>query len=726
MTTPFHDLDDYLALGRLTSLTVSPDGERVVVGRQVLDAEGTGFVTSLWEVSPDGVSPARRLTRGTRGESGAAFTSAGDLLFIAARAEAGTSESDAKPCLWRIPSAGGEAHVLARRPAGISGVLAAERGETVLVTADTLLGATDEARERELRKARKESKVGAILHTGYPVRYWDHDLGPAYPRVFAVEGAPLPPEAAEGKKTVPAAAAADAAAPAGPETVPPGTPGPDDERGTRDLTPQAAAALAPSPEVSLSADGSIAVVTWHVPEERASQRSTLVVIEAATGAQRVLVDRGPGGGDVSSPAISPDGTRVAFLEESRSTPHEAPRTTAWVIDLDGAGERMLAPDWDRWPSSLAWLPAGDALLTVADDGGRAPIFRLPSAPGAGAADVVRLTGEGAYSAVQVTPDGAAAFALRASYESPNEVVRLDLTAEPGDGAVSVLQGPDERPELPGRLTEISTQVTDPGGTSVDVRGFLALPEGASPEHPAPLLAWIHGGPLGSWNAWSWRWNPWLLVARGYAVLLPDPALSTGYGQAFVQRGWGAWGAAPFTDIMALTDEAERNAAIDATRTAAMGGSFGGYMANWVAGHTRRFRAIVTHASLWALDQFGPTTDAAFYWAREMTPEMAQENSPHLHVGSIATPMLVVHGDKDYRVPIGEGLRLWRELLADSALPADSEGHSPHQFLYFPSENHWVLSPQHAKVWYQVVEAFLAEHVLGERVELPEVLGGALG
>jgi dipeptidyl aminopeptidase/acylaminoacyl peptidase len=158
----------------------------------------------------------------------------------------------------------------------------------------------------------------------------------------------------------------------------------------------------------------------------------------------------------------------------------------------------------------------------------------------------------------------------------------------------------------------------------------------------------------------------------------------------------------------------------------MGGSFGGYMANWVAGHTDRFRAVVTHASLWALDQFGPTTDDSFYWEREMTAEMALANSPHLSVEKIVTPMLVVHGDKDYRVPIGEGLRLWYELLSRSGLPADEQGRTPHRFLYFPDENHWVLTPQHAKVWYQVVEGFLAEHVLGlpegERPALPEVLG----
>jgi dipeptidyl aminopeptidase/acylaminoacyl peptidase len=365
----------------------------------------------------------------------------------------------------------------------------------------------------------------------------------------------------------------------------------------------------------------------------------------------------------------------------------------------------VAETWDRRPTSLTWSSDGTSLIVTADQGGRAPVFFVELST----STVTQLTDDDfAYTDVVAAPGGVL-YALRSSYAAPPHPVRID----PG-GAITGLPCVD-LPTLPGTLTDVTAAAAD----GARVRSWLVLPEDTA---PAPLVLWIHGGPLGSWNSWSWRWNPWLLVAQGYAVLLPDPALSTGYGQEFIQRGWGAWGGPPFDDLMVATDAACDHPRIDATRVAAMGGSFGGYMANWMAGHTNRFAAIVTHASLWALDQFSPTTDHAYYWRREMTPEMTIANSPHQFVDRIGTPMLVIHGDKDYRVPIGEGLRLWYQLLAESALPAGEDGSSPHRFLYFPSESHWVAAPQHAKIWYQVVIAFLAENVLGESAELPETLG----
>ena len=675
-TEPFADLDAYVALPRLGGLVMSPDGERLAVGVATLDHKKKRYVTALWDVDPAGRRPARRLTRGAKGESGAAFTPSGDLLFSAARPGEDVEDDD-PPALWLLPREGGEARVVAKRPGGLGGVAVAREAGTVLVGSSVLPSSTDDETEKSGRKARKDGAVAAVLHEGYPVRYWDHDLGPGRTRMFVAD--PLGDSAGDADEP---------------------------SLGLRDVTGHVGRAIDVEASWDIAADGAIAVTTWTVPEPAGSERVTVVAVDVASGRRTTLADDPDF--EYEAPRLSPDGTQVALVSYRRSTPQEPGDARLALVAVGGGEVREVSTGWDRWPQGLRWTPDGAAVVVGADDGGRSPLFRIDVTTG----EVTRLTeDDGAYTDHWVSPDGEWVYALRSTVGAPAHPVRVPMIG----GAHEPLRSPVAPIEVPGTLTEVTTTADD--GTPL--RAWLVLPEGASASDPAPLLLWIHGGPLGSWNAWSWRWNPWLAAARGYAVLLPDPALSTGYGLGFVRRGWGAWGGAPYTDLMQVTDAALERDDLDASRTAAMGGSFGGYMANWVAGHTDRFDAIVTHASLWALDQFGPTTDAAYYWQREMTPEMAQANSPHLFADAITSPMLVVHGDKDYRVPIGEGLRLWYDLLSRST---SDDGTTPHRFLFFPDENHWVLTPNHAKVWYSTVFAFLDVHVHGREWQRPELLG----
>lgn len=655
---PFTDLDDYLRIPRVAGLAVSPDGSRVVTTISELDESGTEYRTAIWELDPAGGSAARRLTHGPKGESAPTFTSAGDLLFLSARPKLGDQDDQSPAALWRLPASGGEAVAAFEAPGGVDAVMAARDADVVVVKTALSPSARTLDDDRRLRALRKDAKVSAVLHVGYPVRYWDHDIGPAQPHLLAVD---------DGRNVAP-----------------------DPGHALREAG------------VDLSRDGRFAVTTWQVPAPGAATRSRLVRIDLATAERTVIVD--DPGADLFGPAVAPDGTQVAYLRETFSTPTEAPRITLWLATFDGTTTQVAA-GWDRWPTSVAWSDDGSALVVTADENGRGPVFVIDPTD----SSVERRTDDD-FTYTDVRPvAGGDFFAMRSSYVRPPHPVRVGA-----EGGVTELPCVDA-PDLPGELSELTATAAD--GTPV--RSWLILPDTTD---SAPLLLWIHGGPLASWNAWHWRWCPWLLAAQGYAVLLPDPALSTGYGQDFVQRGWGAWGAAPYTDLIAATDAACAHPRVDGNRTAAMGGSFGGYMANWIAGRTDRFDAIVTHASLWALDQFGHTTDGSYWWAREMTTEMTDANSPHRHVERISTPMLVIHGDKDYRVPIGEGLRLWYELLSSSALPAADDGTSPHRFLYFPDEGHWVAKPQHAKIWYQVVNAFLGTHVLGRPEGLPETLG----
>ncbi len=670
----FSDLADFIALPRVSGLSLSPDGTRLVTSMATLDPKKTRYVTALWEVDPTGAQPARRLTRSAKGESGAAFLPDGSLVFVSGRPDpqSDADADDTPAALWLLPP-GGEARVVATRPGGVSGAVVAGASGAVLVASDTLPGAATADDDEKRRKERKDRKVNAILHESYPVRFWDHDLGPDFPRLL-----------------VGALPAADT----------------DDRAALTDVTPDAGRRLQGDFDYDLSPDGSTVVTDW-AQSEPGGFRSSLVAVDVATTRRRVLA--GDADHEYTSPRLSPDGRTVAAVGSIRETTETAPRVYLVLIDLASGELRELTADWDRWPGRPVWTPDGSALIFPADDGGSAPLFRVDVATGV----VSRLTGDrGAYSDPQVSPDGRHVYALRAAVDAPAAPVRL--AADTTDQQPEYLRSPASAPTLPGTLTEVSTVAAD--GTPL--RSWLVLPATASQDSPAPLLLWVHGGPLGSWNAWTWRWNPWLAAARGYAVLLPDPALSTGYGWEFVQRSWGEWGGNSYTDLMALTDAALQRPDLDASRTGAMGGSYGGYMANWIAGHTDRFRGIVSHAGLWALDQFGPTTDAYHYWRRELTPERCLANSPSRFVDDITTPMLVIHGDRDYRVPIGEALRLWAELAERYQ---DADGVNPHKFLYFPDENHWILSPQHARVWYETVFAFLESTVLGGEWQTPEIL-----
>ncbi|GLY67884.1 S9 family peptidase [Amycolatopsis taiwanensis] len=678
-TESFSNLDDYVALPRVSGLWLSPDGGRVVVTVATLDREKKRYVNALWEVDPAGERRARRLTRSAQGESTAAFTPSGDLLFVSARPEPDSDSDEPVPALWLQPAGGGDARVVAAPTGGVRGVVVGPSG-TLVAGAAMMPSAGSAEQDEEIRKQRKDGAVSAILHEGYPVRFWDHDLGPDRTRLLA---ATITGDITSG----------------------------EEQLSLRDLTGDVGHALDDDCTWDIAPDGRTVVTTFNVTEPAGSERRTVVAIDVATGERRALAD--DPAYEYEEPRISPDGTSVAVAVVRRSEPDDPGDRWLGVVPLAGGEVRVLTESWDHWQHSTQWTPDGTALVVAADHDGRSPLWRVDAATGS----VTRLTPDhAAYTDVRVSPDGQWAYALRSAVDSAPAPVRVALTGEP---RVEPLPGPAEalgaNTALPGRLDEVTATAED--GTPL--RAWLALPAQASGETPAPLLLWIHGGPLHSWNSWSWRWNPWLAVAQGYAVLLPDPALSTGYGIDFIRRGWGKWGQAPFTDLMAVTDAAERREDIDETRTAAMGGSFGGYMANWVAGHTDRFSAIVTHASLWALDQFGPTTDGSHYWIRELSTEMAEANSPHRFADQITTPMLVVHGDKDYRVPIGEGLRLWWDLMSRVK---EEDGSTRHKFLYFPDENHWVLTPNNAKVWYSTVFAFLSHHVHGEPWVRPELLG----
>ena len=699
-SSPFSSLDDYIALPRVEALALSPDGTRAVLTVATLKKDGTAYERSLWSVPTDGSGQPTRLTRSAKGESSASFTADGGILFVSARPDSDADEDDESSQLWLLPATGGEGRPVTRLAGGVAAIAAvAEAADRVVIGAELLPGGETLEAEAKLRALRKKKKVAAILHETYPVRFWDHDLGPAEPHLLALDLAGLADTVAAVTAESPDRAPDEAVEEGGDA----GTPYPATLPRPFDLTPSPGR-TADTAGAALTADGRTLIAALRIPETR-DGRFALAAIDTTTGERSWLFDETDV--DFEAPAISHDGRTFAYLRTEKGSPAAPTDVEVWVAGIDGANPRRIAADWDRWATSIQFAADDAALIATADSDGRGPIYRIPLD---GAAPAELTTDDFTYTHVAIDRTSDDLVALRSNWLAPSHPVRISR-----DGTVTPLVTPAAPPAPSATMTEVETIAED----GARVRGWLLLPEGASDAAPAPLLLWIHGGPLASWNAWSWRWAPLLAVARGYAVLLPDPALSTGYGLEFIARGWNSWGGKPYTDLMSITDAVTLRPDIDETKTAAMGGSFGGYMANWIAGHTDRFRAIVTHASLWAMDQFGGTTDSSEYWQRIFTPEAMMENSPHRFVDGIRTPLLVIHGDRDYRVPIGESLRLWSELAEHHAA---ADGSTVHRFLFYPDENHWVLKPQHAVVWYQTVFAFLDQHVHGAEWKRPELLG----
>lgn len=668
----FHDLHAFVAEPRITGLFQTPTGDRLLAARTELNTQRNGYVTALWELPSSTAGTLRRLTRGLDGEALTGFTGQGDVLFTAKR-DTGEEEGKDETALFLLPRAGGEAHVVARRHGGFASLSIARQTGRIALTSPVHPAAADDEDDRALAAGRRETKTSAILHTGHPVRHWDHDLGPARDQVFVAE--PLDLTDVDPRLTLRRLTSF----------------GPAERLG----------------EVIISPDGATVYAELTRTLHGTTARSQLVAIDAASGEVRTLAAQDDH--HLSLAALSPDGT-VLLAGRSTIAAYGTPLASDLVqVDLTTGAITPATRDFANWPGEVSITSDNATAYFTADREGHGAIHRLNLATG----EVTVLTEDRFhYAALALDESTGDLVALADAIDAPPLPVRCDPTT----GEVTSIPCGIEAPSIPGTLTEVTTTAED--GTAL--RSWLCLPEGASAEDPAPLLLWIHGGPFGSWNAWTWRWNPWTATARGYAVLLPDPAISTGYGQEMIDRGWDQLGGTPYDDIMRLTRTALEREDIDQDRKAALGGSYGGYMANWVAGHTGDFfDCIVTHASLWSLEQFRGTTDAASHWSAHLTDEHIARYDPAASVEAITAPMLVIHGDKDYRVPIDEGLRLWFELLttADQA-PEDN----PHRFLYFPDENHWILTPNNSVIWYQTVFAFVDRHVRGEETEMPRLLG----
>ena len=636
-----------------SGVAVAPDGDRLITTVTARGADGR-VGSALWEVPTEG-GPPRRLTWSEEGEAAPLFLADGSLLFLS-----GTG-------LWRLPGGDGEPHCLLTVPGGITAVAAAADAPVVAVRALLHPAAKDLAEDEAWSAERAARGTSGVLLEGLPISWWDSYLGPRVPRILLLD-----------------------LSPAGPATVrwtsePCGTALHDPYGGALAVTP----------------DGRRVVSGRRRDLGRGRYDVELVVHE--DGVATALAS----GDDRFMPVMSPDGRSVAALRRDLGTPeHPLETWTVEVHDLDSGESRPVTADLELWPLFPTWSPDGKTLHVLADRLGVLSVLSL----GVDDGSVTHRPAGGSCTALAASPDGSCLYAVRSRYDDPERLVRLPLYGR--EPAVLATLRPEVA--MPGRVERVVARTRD----GSQVHSWLVTPESASADEPVPVVVWVHGGPSLSWNGvWSWRTNPQLLAAHGYAVLLPDIGQSTGYGREWALRGRAAWGEEPYDDLLDALDGLAERPELDLTRTAAMGQSFGGWMVNWIAGHTDRFRALISISGIWALDQQHGTSDSWTWAEREFgdyyeNPDMYARSSPHSHISNVRTPMLVVHGERDLRVPKDHALRLWTDLQRHGV---------PSRLLLFPDEAHSISKPGNLRAFYDTVLAFFDEHLHGLGWRAPEGL-----
>jgi dipeptidyl aminopeptidase/acylaminoacyl peptidase len=419
-----------------------------------------------------------------------------------------------------------------------------------------------------------------------------------------------------------------------------------------------------------------------------------------------------------NPEYSPDGKYLAWRSQARNG-YESDQFRLALYDRVAKTVRDLLPDFREWVDEFSWSSESSYIYFVGGEAGEAPINKANLTGG-----FVEIADRGSWSGILPTKNGKSLIAERMKVDQPSEVFLIDLekpATSNRDAQVgfSADQKYLSNPRALGPVTHLngallaqldlpkmdSFRFTAADGTKLE--GFLIRPPGfdATKKYPVKLL--IHGGPQGAWgDDWSYRWNAELFAANGYVVVMINPRGSTGYGQAIVEGVSGDWGGKPFTDLMTGLDYAEQHYPfIDKDRECALGASYGGYMANWILGHTDRFKCIVTHDGMFnAESAFGTTEEDWFniwefkghpwdYYGKPDDENPFRKWSPSLYAKNFKTPTLVIHGQLDYRLDVSEGLQLFDTLQLLGV---------PSKMLYFPDEGHWVLKPQSSQLWYKTV------------------------
>jgi len=681
-----------MKLKRVGAPVPSPDGKWVVFDCVDADLEANTRISHLWIVPTNG-GESRRLNPTPNHEERPRFSPDSKRLIWTSKA---TDPTQIWMCDFDADTGAltGKPHQVTEISTGADGGIWSPDGKNIVFVSAVYPDCKDDACNKQRDEELKKSKVKAKIFSRLFYRHWSAftEFKRSHLFVIDVEHASglLPPSAQAGGSRY-----------SEPRDLTPGD---------HDVPPFS---LGGQDMYAISPDGQEVAYTSNIDEvEATSTNNEIFVVPIDVGHASGLspsdtqargsryskkISTSPGAD--TTPLYSPDGKYLAWRSQARAG-FEADKWRLLLQDRESGQTRDLTEKFDRWVGSMIWSGDSKWIFFSAEESGDALIFgtRIDQpkvdliARVRGHADDLSLGGNGSQIVFNVM-----------SIAAPNEIFRV----KPNLSGTDTLPHNEQLTRMnDALLSQIDMQplesFTFKGANNDDVQGFIVKPPGFDPNKKYPLKFLIHGGPQGAWgNEWTYRWNAELFAATGnYVVVMINFHGSTGYGQKFTDSISGDWGGKPYVDLMKGLDYVEKTYPfIDKNREAALGASYGGYMANWILGHTNRFKCIVSHDGTFNTESVYGTTEELWFpeWEFNGPPwknrELYRKFSPHLFADKFKTPTLVIHGQNDYRLDVSEGFQLFTTLQRLKI---------PSKFLYFPDEGHWVLKPQNSRLWYKTV------------------------
>jgi dipeptidyl aminopeptidase/acylaminoacyl peptidase len=652
--------DDVWLMKRVGAPAVSPDGKWAVVPVAEPSYDASKTSSDLWIVPLDGSAPARRLTSTRAAEDGAVFSPDSTCIAFTTK-----REGDESPQAYVLPLNGGEAVRVTNVSTGAANPEWRPDGQALLFESRVYPGAADDEANRKIAAERKDRKYHARDFEGFPIRFWDHWLDDLRPHILV-------------QSLEPGAAARDLLA----GTKLAALPGFD---GVFSLTGADLQAV-------WSPDGGSIVFAATVNEDKSAYAPTttnLYRIPAGGGEPVALTS---GADSYARPVFRPDGKALYMLHTRREEDVLYSLSRLAVLDWPqpSGAPRLLTTEWDRSVGDVAIAPDSRRIYLTAEDQGHDKLFSLPAA--GGPVQLLFDMKEGLYSHLAI-PERATATVLVALWGSmvhPEDVVVVEPQAS-GHRFLTAFN--KERVEQIDWLPTREFWFTSKAGKRI--HSLIVLPPAFDPSKKYPLVVFPHGGPHNmTKDQFFVRWNYHLLTSPGYVLLMANYTGSTGFGEAFATAIDQNILRLPAAEIEQAADEAIRAFPfIDGSRQAEVGASYGGYLTNWFEGNTMRFKCLVNHAGLTDNVSMWGATDGAYYWERfnggpvwEMRG-FWRDQSPAAYAANFSTPMLITHGEQDFRVPINQAFEIYK-LLQRRQVPC--------RLVIFPDASHWVLKGEDAR------------------------------